>query len=160
MSACENASVEWTILRPTLIYKEGHDKNVTQIAKVIRRFKFMPLYGSALGLRQPIHAEDLARGAVAAAHSPAAANRAYSTTGETITYREMVGRIFDALQMQRRLVSLPPVAWKAAFALVRPFYPGVTAAMGERMVKDMVFDSSEAVSDFGWDFRPFAPAFR
>lgn len=160
MRACERAGVEWTILRPTLIYSEGRDQNVTQIARVVRKLRFMPLYGRGEGLRQPVHAEDLARGAIAAATTPAAANRAYSTTGETITYREMVGRIFDALKMRRRFVSLPPLAWKAAFAIAHPLYPGVTPAMGERMVKDLAFDSSEAIANFGWQPRSFAPSFR
>lgn len=157
---CEAAKVEWTILRPTLIYREGHDRNVTQIAKLIRRLGFMPLYGNASGLRQPVHAEDLAIGAIDAATSPRAANAAYSTTGlETISYREMVGRIFDGLSRPRRLVSLPPIVWKAAFAAARPIYPRVTPVMGERMLKDLAFDSSAAVADFGWHSRKFAPSF-
>jgi len=121
---CASFNVEWTILRPTLIYKEGYDQNITQIARIVRRLRFMPLYGEAGGLRQPVHAEDLARGAIAAATSIMAANRAYCTTGlETLSYREMVGRIFDALVLPRRLISLPPLLWKAAFSLVNPLYP-------------------------------------
>ncbi len=157
---CEAAKVEWTILRPTLVYREGYDRNVTQIAKLIRRLGFMPLYGAASGLRQPVHAEDLAIGVIDAATSPKAANTAYSTTGiETISYREMVGRIFDGLSRPRRLVSLPPVVWKSAFALARPIYPRVTPVMGERMLTDLAFDSSAARSDFGWRSRKFAPSF-
>jgi nucleoside-diphosphate-sugar epimerase len=157
---CEAAKVEWTLLRPTLIYREGRDNNVTQIARLIRRLGFMPLYGAASGLRQPVHAEDLAIGAIDAATSPRAANAAYSTTGlETIPYREMVGRIFDGLSRPRRLVSLPPVVWKSAFALARPIYPTVTPVMGERMLKDLAFDSSAATRDFGWHSRNFTPSF-
>jgi len=160
IACCATAGVEWTILRPTLIYREGRDKNITEIAKLIRRIGFMPLYGAASGLRQPVHAEDLAIGAIAAAKSPNAANMAYSTTGlETITYREMAGRVFDGLARKRRLVPFPPVAWKAAFGLVKPIYPWVTPAMGERMLKDLAFDSSAAVTDFGWKARNFAPRF-
>jgi nucleoside-diphosphate-sugar epimerase len=157
---CEAAKIEWTILRPSLIYWEGHDNNVTQIARLIRRLGFMPLYGAASGLRQPVHAEDLAIGAIDAAKSSKAANAAYSTTGlETISYREMVGRIFDGLSRPRRLVSLPPIVWELAFAVARPIFPTVTPVMGERMLKDMAFDSSAAMSDFGWRSRKFAPSF-
>jgi nucleoside-diphosphate-sugar epimerase len=152
--------IEWTILRPTLIYKEGRDHNVSQIAGVIRRFGFVPLYGAAAGLRQPVHAEDLAVGAIAAAQSAKAANSSYCTTGvETIPYHEMVGRIFDGLSRRRRLLHLPPSLWSAAFALAKPLFPEVRPVMGERMLKDMAFDSSAATSDFGWRARNFAPAF-
>ena len=160
IGACEAAGVRWTILRPTLIYKEGCDRNVSVIAGIIRRLRIMPLYGSACGLRQPVHAEDLALGAIAAMRSEQAADRAYCTTGtETLTYHEMVGRIFDGLSLPRRLVPLPPPVWKSAFAVAKPFYPAVTSVMGERMVKDLAFDSSPATADFGWRTRSFAPSF-
>jgi nucleoside-diphosphate-sugar epimerase len=161
IASCTGAGVEWTILRPTLIYMEGRDKNITEIAKLIKRIGFMPLYGAASGLRQPVHAEDVAVGAIAAAKAPKAANMAYATTGlETITYRELAGRVFDGLARKRRLVPLPPIIWKSAFALARPIYPWVKPAMGERMLKDLAFDSSTAVADFGWSARDFAPRFR
>jgi len=160
ISRCEAANVAWTILRPTLIYSEGRDRNITVIAKLIRRIGFMPLYGSASGLRQPVHAEDLAIGAISAAGSSKAANGVYSTTGlETISYREMAGRVFDGLSRKRRLVSFPPIIWKSAFAVAKPMYPEVTPVMGERMLKDLVFDSSAATADFGWNTRVFAPTF-
>jgi nucleoside-diphosphate-sugar epimerase len=161
IEACEESKVEWTILRPPLIYLEGRDKSITRIANLIRAIGFMPLYGTASGLRQPVHAADVARGAIAAAVSSTAANKTYTISGfDTISYREMVGRIFDGLGRRRRMVSLAPTLWKFAFALVKPVYPTVTTAMGERMLKDLAFDSSDAVSDFGWDPRGFAPFFQ
>ncbi|MDE3226084.1 MAG: NAD-dependent epimerase/dehydratase family protein, partial [Nitrospirota bacterium] len=115
---CKALGIEWTILRPTLVYKEGRDHNVSQIAGVIRRFGFMPLYGAASGLRQPVHADDLAIGAIAAAKSAKAANNSYCASGiETVPYHEMVGRIFDGLSRRRRLLHVPPSLWKWAFSL-------------------------------------------
>jgi hypothetical protein len=71
----------------------------------------------------------------------------------------MVGRIFDGMRMPRRLVSLPPFLWEAAFVAVKPLYPSVTTAMGKRMAKDLAFDSSAAERDFGWGSRRFWPLF-
>ena len=159
-AACEQHGVGWTILRPTLIYSEGRDTNITPLSRLIRRFGFMPLVGGAPGLRQPVHAEDLAIGAISAAASPAAANRTYSLTGgETLTYREMIGRICDGMRLPRRTVSVPPLLWRAAFALAKPLYPGANVAMGIRMMKDMTFDSTPAIRDFGWNPRRFSPVF-
>jgi nucleoside-diphosphate-sugar epimerase len=158
--ACERHGVEWTILRPTLIYREGFDGNITPLSRLIRRFGFMPLVGGAPGLRQPVHAEDLAIGAIAAATSPAAINKFYSLPGaETISYREMIGRIFDGLGLPRRTVSVPPLLWRMAFVLANPLFPGANVAMGLRMMKDMTFDATPAVRDFGWNPRAFHPVF-
>lgn len=157
---CEANGVGWTILRPTLIYAEGRDINITPLARLIRRFGFMPLVGGARGLRQPVHAEDLAIGAIAAAASPAATNKVYSLPGgETISYREMIGRIFDGMHMRRRTLPIPAWLWRAGFLLAKPLYPGANVAMGIRMTKDMTFDSSPAIADFGWKPRLFQPVF-
>ncbi len=157
---CEANSVTWTILRPTLIYEEGRDGNVSRLAGLIRRFGALPIFGRGTGLRQPVHARDLAAGAVAAANAKAAANRSYDLPGgETLPYREMVGRLFDALDKPRFIVSLPPWVWSLAFAVARPLLPGATAAMGSRMETDLAFDGGPASADFGWAPRAFDPQF-
>jgi nucleoside-diphosphate-sugar epimerase len=159
-AACEQHNVGWTILRPTLIYAPGRDTNITPLSRLIRRFGFMPLVGGAPGLRQPVHAEDLAIGAIAAAASPAAINKFYALPGaETLSYREMIGRIFDALRLPRRTIWVPPLLWRAGFMLAKPLFPGANVAMGIRMMKDMTFDSTPAVRDFGWNPRAFNPVF-
>jgi nucleoside-diphosphate-sugar epimerase len=160
VSACEQRGIDWTILRPTLIYAEGRDTNITPLSRLIRRFGFMPLVGGASGMRQPVHAEDLAIGAISAASSPLAANKFYSLPGgETLTYREMVGRIFDGLRQPRRTVPVPLFLWRAVFTVGRSLYPGANVAMGTRMMKNMVFDSTPAAQDFSWSPRAFNPVF-
>jgi nucleoside-diphosphate-sugar epimerase len=158
--ACEANQVAWTILRPTLIYAEGRDINITPLSRLIRRFRFMPLVGGAQGLRQPVHAEDLATGALAAAASPAAANKFYALPGgETLSYKEMIGRIFDGMKLPRRTIPVPALLWRAAFVAAKPLFPDANVAMGLRMSKDMTFDATPAMKDFGWSARDFHPVF-
>jgi nucleoside-diphosphate-sugar epimerase len=160
VTLCDQHGIAWTILRPTLIYAEGRDTNITPLSRLIRRFRVMPLVGGAPGLRQPVHAEDLAIGAVAAAASPVAANKFYSLPGgETISYREMIGRIFDGLRLPRRMISVSPALWHTIFLMAGPLFPGANVAMGLRMMKDMTFDATPAITDFGWKPRAFCPVF-
>jgi nucleoside-diphosphate-sugar epimerase len=157
---CAANGVAWTILRPTLIYDEGHDGNVSRLAALIRRFGLLPISGAGAGLRQPVHAQDLAIGALRAAGSKAARNQAYDLPGgETLSYREMAGRVFDSLDKHRLILSLPPFVWRLAFGLARPLLPGATAAMGQRMGADLIFDGGPAKRDFGWAPRRFDPRF-
>lgn len=159
-AVCSQCKIDWTILRPTLIYSEGRDTNITPLSKLIRKFGFMPIVGRGSGLRQPVHAEDLAIGAISAATSIAAVNSIYSLPGgETLSYREMIGRIFDGLRMPRRTISIPPLLWKVAFAFAKPLFPSANAAMGTRMMKDMIFDAAPAAQDFSWKPRMFNPRF-
>jgi nucleoside-diphosphate-sugar epimerase len=158
---CAFNDVAWTILRPTLIYAEGQDQNVSRLARLIRRLGVLPLAGGGEGLRQPVHADDLAAGAIAAASSLAAENRAYDLPGgETLTYRAMAERVFEGLGRRPAILPLPEGLWRLAFATTRPLLPGATAQMGARMSEDLTFDGSAAAADFGWDPRPFRPDFR
>lgn len=151
--------VEWVILRPTLIYGLGRDKNIADIARFIRRFRFFPLLGKANGQRQPIHAQDVADACVAAMRAPGVKNRAYNISGgETLTYQEMVTRIFKAMDRPPLMPRVPLVAFRSAVSLLRllPGYGHLSAAMAERMNRDLVFDHREATRDFAFKPRKFA----
>lgn len=155
----EGRGIEWVVLRPTLIYGHGQDKNISEMARFIRRFGFFPLLGRAHGLRKPIHANDVAAVCVAALQAPEAANRAYNISGgETLTYREMVARVFLALERPVRLVTVPLWAFHLAVAMLRclPRYRHWSAAMAERMNRDLVFDHADAARDLGFKPSGFA----
>lgn len=159
-SYCEASDVAWTLLRPTLIYSEGLDGNVSRLAGLAQRFGVVPLAGKGRGLRQPVHAEDLAWAATAAAASPVTPRRAYDLPGgETLTYKQMVERIFLGLDRTPRILCAPPSLWRFGFWLAGDRLPGATAAMGERMNQDLTFDGEPAARDFGWAPRTFKPVF-
>jgi len=154
----EARGVEWVILRPTLIYGRGRDKNLTEIARFVRRWGFFPLLGQAEGLRQPVHAEDVAAACVSALTSPAAVNRTYNLSGgETLSYREMVCRVFSSVGKVPRLVTIPRWLFRLAVAALRllPRYRHWTVAMAERMNRDLAFDHADAARDLGFAPRPF-----
>jgi len=153
----EANGITWIILRPTLIYGLGLDKNVGEIARFIRRFSFFPVFGKARGLRQPVHVQDVAHACVAALNGPIS-NRAYNISGgEALTYQEMVARVFKTLGRTPRMLSVPLAAFRLAVAMLRllPRFRKWTPAMAERMNQDMVFDHTEAAQDLGFSPRPF-----
>lgn len=159
----ESRGVEWVILRPTLIYGFGRDKNIAEIVRFIRRFGFFPVFGKANGLRQPVHAEDVAGACLTALQTTRAVNRGYNISGgETLTYRDLVGRIFTALGRHPRLLTVPLLAFRIAVPLLRllPRYRQWSVAMAERMNRDLVFDHAEATRDLGFNPQAFVLAAR
>jgi len=157
---CQAANAAWTVFRPTLIYGAGMDRNVTVIARLIRRFGLFPLFGAASGRRQPVHADDLAAACVAALGEPKTFNSAYDLAGgETLTYREMVKRIFAAEGRTPRFLPVPLAAFRVAMWCVSriPRFRDFNAEMARRMNEDLVFDSGDAVRDFGFAPRKFEP---
>jgi len=154
----ESHDIEWVVLRPTLIYDFKRDKNIVEIARFIRHFGFFPLLGNAGGLRQPIHAQDVAIACMAALQTIGTANRAYNLSGgETLSYREMVTRIFAALGRSPRFLNVPLSAFSIAVAILKhlPRYRQWSATMAERMNQDMVFDHIDASRNFAFEPRPF-----
>jgi len=125
---------------------------------LIRRFGFFPLPGQGLGLRQPVHVTDVAAACFAALTSAGARNRDYNISGaETLPYKEMVNRVFAALGRRPRFLVVPLGVFKLALIGLRlfPRYRHWSVAMAERMNRDLVFDHSDAVRDWGFLPRAF-----
>ena len=152
-SWAERNGVEWVILRPTLIYDLVRDKNLSQIAAFIRRYGFFPLLGKAKGRRQPVHVSEVAAAVFSAMTASNAANKDYNISGgETMTYREMVERIFAWLGREPRFIQVPMTGFAIAIAVTRifPRYRHLSGAMVQRMNQDLVFDHVKAKRDFGY----------
>ena len=58
------------VLRPTLVYGAGLDRNLSRIVALARRYGGVALPHDARGLRQPVHVDDLADAALAALALP------------------------------------------------------------------------------------------
>jgi nucleoside-diphosphate-sugar epimerase len=160
MAYCQSRAIGWTILRPTLIYAEGQDQNISRLARLIGQVGFVPVAGAGLGQRQPVHAADLAAAAVRASTCDSAINKAYDLPGgETLSYRTMVERVFIGMGRRPSIVSVPLSVWQAGLWLASPLLPGATGAMGARMAQDLVFDAAAAKTDLDWQPRAFAPQF-
>lgn len=149
-----------TVLRPTLVYGAGRDATLTRIAQLARRWGRFPLPRGANGLRQPVHVDDLAIAAFACLRSDAARGNAYALPGgETLTYRDMVGRVLAALQPPPTLVELPSPLFNLALLIAEASgkAPGLGEAAVRRMRSDLVFDIAPAQRDLDYAPRAFRP---
>lgn len=154
---CEANAIDWIILRPTLIYGRGKDKNISEIARMILRFGLFPIFGAGNGKRQPVHTDDVAKACVQALYSPSR-NKSYNISGgEVLSYRDMVERVFAALGRKPRMPTVPLPMFRAALMILNrvPRFSQWSPQMAERMNLDMAFDNSEARRDFGFEPRPF-----
>ena len=158
-SLCRDRGIAWTIFRPTLIYDPGHDRNVSVIATFVRRFGVFPVVWPGTGRRQPIHADDVALAMAAAASVPAAPGALFDLPGgDTLTYREMVRRIFESSGRRPILLYLPLGLARAAFYVWRTVTGAkYSAASLERMNMDLTLDPAPARKALGITCRPFRP---
>lgn len=145
-----------TLFRPTMIYGYGRDANVSTIARFIKRYGFFPVAGAASGRRQPVHADDVGKAMISSMNLDGPFVRTYYLTGgETLTYREMTGRIFDCLDMKRRILTLPERLYSALLNALSIAGAGVSGSMAARMNRDLVFDAARAAADLDYSPRNF-----
>lgn len=157
---CDARDIGWTILRPTLVYGCGLDANLSRIVALARRWRFVPVPRGAHGLRQPVHAQDLAIGAWQAANTPASLGKRYDLCGaDTIEYTEMVRRTVAFLTPRAYLLQVPSGVIRGLARLLRRYdlIPGFGPAMLDRMRQDLVFSTADASRDLGWSPRGFRP---
>ncbi len=157
-AACARHAIACTVFRPTLIYGGGRDRSLSAMARWARRLRFLPIAGDGRGLRQPVHADDLAAACVLALDTPATEGRTYDVGGGTVlTYRALAETVCRAAG-GRRVIGVPPALLRGAFRLAAlfPGYREVTGAMVDRMESDLIVDHAAAVRDFGYAPRAFA----
>jgi len=162
-SISESNSVKLVIFRPTLIYGCGLDTNISRLARWISRFGFMPVNGRAAGLRQPVHADDLAAVAVTALLCEDDLPQVLNLCGgESLRYSDMVGKIFTALGKPVRLLRLPQWLFVLLVSLLSILKPagGINGEMVRRQRQDLVFDDRPARALLKYNPRPFAPLAR
>jgi nucleoside-diphosphate-sugar epimerase len=157
-AAARGAAV--TVLRPTLVYGSARDRNLSRIAQVAQRFGRIVLPRDARGLRQPVHAHDLADAAFRCIEVNTTFGRTYALPGgETLSYRDMVARVLAALEPPPRLHEVPSPVFNLLLAFAHA--AGVALDFNEaavaRMRSDLVFDPADAQRDFGYAPRGFHP---
>ena len=115
---------------------------------------------SASGLRQPAHADDLAQLAVDAMQSTVGLSfESAACGGETLTYREMVERIFISQEKSIKIINIPASLLVFAVQVFRLFAPnsGINPEMIRRQNRDLVFDDKEVRERLNYSPRGFRP---
>jgi nucleoside-diphosphate-sugar epimerase len=137
-------------LRPTLIYGAGSDKSLTPLARRAMRTRAFPRPIGG-GLRQPVHADDIALATLAAIDRPA--DRVLMLGGgERLTAGDMFARVQRSLPMAT--LPLPVPTW--LLRLVRHAVPRLRGPLA-RLDADLVADNSELERLLDVHPRPFRP---
>jgi uncharacterized protein YbjT (DUF2867 family) len=169
-AAIEASGLDWTIIRPTMIYGGPDDRNMCRLLGWLRRCPVVPLPGGGRALHQPVHVDDLAGLLLRAVTAEAAIGSRYDAAGPCpLPLREIVREAAGALG--RPVVGVPvPLIGAARLAATagrltatlperrRPRL--VTAAQVARLAEDKAFPIDAAVRDLGFAPRSFAAGIR
>ena len=160
-AALESTDLDYTIIRPSMIFGGDRDNNLERVARWLRRTRFMPLLAGGSNLVQPIFVLDLVEAIVRALQSPAAIRRALTVAGpQPLTQRAMLETLGHALGRPPIWIPVPYAALHAAAALLAFLpKPPLTPPQVRRMLEDKTFDIREAQQALNnWTPRPFEEA--
>tara|TARA_R110000868_G_scaffold218576_1_gene468913 strand:+ start:62095 stop:63030 length:936 start_codon:yes stop_codon:yes gene_type:complete len=147
--------LNWTIVRPTMIYGLKGDRNMERLLKYIQKWPFLFVPGSANSLQQPNHVDDVASALIGAYFSPHSKNKIYNISGEKpLTFKDIVRTICEESGHKTRIISIPltPCLW-----LLKPYEwlankPRIKGEQLLRLNENKDFSHAEAQKDF--DFKP------
>jgi nucleoside-diphosphate-sugar epimerase len=152
------SGLEYTIVRPSMIYGSELDKNMHRLLRFLDRSPVFPMFGSGENLWQPVYHEDCAKGIYEALVRPAAVRQSYDLPGaEPLTYLELVKTAAYSLGKKPRIVRLPlePVRRTlAATERLRLPLP-VSSEQVLRMREDKAYPYDKAKRELGYAPRPF-----
>ncbi|MEI7036589.1 NAD(P)-dependent oxidoreductase [Fulvimonas yonginensis] len=149
-AACARLGCAWTVLRPTLIYGAGRDRSLSPVARRAMRLRVFPR-PAGRGLRQPVHADDIAQAVLAALERPA--HRVLPIGGgERLRASEMFARVQRSLPVATLPLPLP--AWM--LRLARHAVPRLRGPLA-RLETDLIADNAELEDLLGVHPRPFHP---
>lgn len=156
-AACRARGSALLVLRPTLIWGRGRDRNLSRWVALGRRLRWLPFPADGRGLRQPIHADEVAAAVLAALRRPTPLAGGFDLPGaETLPYDRMVARCLAAAAPGARLLKVPGPLFRAALRLAGGRGPGrgVVARLG----RDLAFDGEPVRAALALSARPFRPA--
>jgi nucleoside-diphosphate-sugar epimerase len=152
------SGLEYTIVRPSMIYGSELDKNVHRLLRFLDRSPVFPMFGSGENLWQPVYYEDCAKGIYESLMRPTAVGESYDLPGAyPLTYLELVNTAAGALGRKLRIVRLPlePVRRTLAAAERLRVPLPVKSEQVLRLREDKAYSYDKAKRELGYAPRPF-----
>ena len=151
--------LDWTILRPTMIYGAAGDRNMSRLLRLLSRSPVLPVPAAGGCLHQPVHVADVAAAVLAAVQRPEAVGSLYNVAGpEPLPFAELLRVCARAVGSSTRLVPVPlaPLLLLARGYEVLSRHPRIRPEQLRRLTENKVFAIDDAIRDLGYAPRPFA----
>ena len=156
--AIQTSGLDYTILRPTMIYGSPRDRNMWRLIQLMRVSPIVPIFGNGTYLQQPIYVDDVARAVLSCLSNDQTIGKSYNIAGKyPHTYNDVIDTL--ALKLKKHIwkVHLPfrPTVFLAElFERLHIPFP-VKAEQILRLNENKDFKYEDAQRDFGFNPLPF-----
>jgi len=152
--AVEGSDKPWVLLRPSMIYGPGNDRNISRLRTHLRRWRCVPIFGSGYAVHQPVYVEDVVGATIAAVDQPDIEHRSYALAGgEELTYRDLLHALGDSIGVSPLIVPLPARFLAYIIGVLREW--GVRLPVDSeqimRLQEDKRYDIADARRELGFN---------
>jgi nucleoside-diphosphate-sugar epimerase len=152
-NAIQDSGLDYTILRPTMIYGSSRDRNMGRLIRWLRLSPVIPIFGDGESLQQPIFVDDVAQAVLRALQTDATIGRSYNIAGKVpLTYNQVIDAAASALGKRAWKLHLPymPIVRVLQFAERMRLRLPIKAEQILRLNENKAFSYEDAQRDFGF----------
>jgi len=156
--AIHSSGLDFTILRPTMIYGSPRDRNMWRLIRLLRISPVMPIFGDGQSLQQPIFVDDVAQAVLRALKTDATIGKSYNIAGkDPLTYNQVIDTVASSLGKRIWKLHLPyiPIVRTLQFTERLHIRLPIKAEQVLRLNENKDFSYAEAQRDFGFSPRSF-----
>jgi len=141
---CDDLGMELVILRPPLVYGRHAKGNYGRLMQLVARAYPLP-FGSLANKRNLVSVDSLARGIIACANKPEAANQTFVIADRNpVSTQDVISAIAAGLGIRARLFSFPPAVMKLALTTFG------RSTMADGLLGSLEVDTSRIAERLGW----------
>ena len=145
-----------TILRPTMIYGNKRDINISRLIKYLDKFKIFPIFGNGKNLLQPVYVDDLSKSYFnVIKNKNITFNKSYNLAGKnSIEYLKILKIIESELKKKIIFIRLPINISAILVKILNILFFGkfpINSSQVRRQGEDKIFSFDEATKDFNFN---------
>jgi nucleoside-diphosphate-sugar epimerase len=149
----EQSGLEWTVLRPAMIYGTPDDQNYSKMLYFIKKRRFFVMFGSGQNLIQPVYVSDVANAVSLVLENKKTYKKTYEICGKKpVKYIDMLNIVRSRTKKPFKIIRLP---LKISKVIIKSYCRIVSKSslkpdMIERMEFDKAYSYEDAANDFGF----------
>jgi nucleoside-diphosphate-sugar epimerase len=148
-----NSGLDYTILRPSMIYGSKDDNNFSKMIDFVKKKGFFVTFGSGNNLIQPVYIEDVAGAIVSTLNNKKTIGQVYEIAGkEPLKYNDMIGIVRSKSGKRFKSIRVPYGLGKFLVSVYAGISrnPYLTPGQIERTGVDKTYSYRKASDDFGF----------
>ncbi len=158
--AIRQSGLNWTIMRPSLIYGTGFNF-FDRLLQSVKMFPppFVPVPGKGTTLFQPIAVQDVVKCLVTALKAPAMSGQIFEVGGpEHLSYNQMLDALLQIIQIKRIKLKMPLSLMNMTVTLMTKLLkdPPVTLEELKQMDNDNITELDSVPRHFNFDPTPLS----